>query len=64
MCPILSYQNIATLTPVYHVGDFLLRFSFYWELVLPCHSPCGGIFATFFSIWGAFLYIWGRQALL
>ena len=47
----------------YHVGDFLLRFSFYWELVL----PCGGIFATFFSIWGvffvhiwgAFLYIWG-----
>ena len=47
----------------YHVGDFLLRFSFYWELV----SPCGGIFATFFFIWGAFctyggrpfLYIWG-----
>ena len=39
----------------YHVGDFLLRFSFYWELVL----PCGGIFATFFSIWGVFLYIWG-----
>ena len=39
----------------YHVGDFLLRFSFYWELV----SPCGGIIATFFSIWGAFLYIWG-----
>ena len=38
-----------------HVGDVLLRFSFYWELVL----PCGGIFATFFSIWGAFLYIWG-----
>ena len=38
----------------YHVGDFLLRFSFYWELV----SPCGGIFATFLYIWGAFLYIY------
>ena len=49
-----GYVYILIGTFFYHVGDILLRFSFYWELVL----PCGGIFATFFPIWGTFLYIW------
>ena len=39
----------------YHMGAFLVHFSPYVELIL----PCGGLFGTFFSLWGTFFTMWG-----
>ena len=49
----------------YHVGAFLVHFSPYVELILPCGGPFWYIFllmGNFFTMWGSFFSMWGPLA--